>query len=188
MRFVFCPMCVAKLEMSISQFEHVERLSCPKCGFIDYNNSRPTVSALILNDKNEVLLVRRAWHPFQGYLDVPGGFLESGEHPHHGLIREIKEELNADISFDKIPFTMECDVYDDLLKDVNFASKGCPTLNIFFLTKLVGSSPRVNDRELAGMEWIDMKTVIEILDKVAFKSNQVALIKLHNHLFGVKNV
>jgi len=42
-------------------------------------------------------LVRRVLEPFKGYWDLPGGFLEEGEHPLDGLKRELHEETALDI-------------------------------------------------------------------------------------------
>jgi ADP-ribose pyrophosphatase YjhB (NUDIX family) len=42
--------------------------------------------------EGQLLLVRRAIEPYYGYWDIPGGFLEAGEHPEAGAIREMEEE------------------------------------------------------------------------------------------------
>ena len=55
--------------------------------------------AIILNEKNEVLLLKRM-HPqkdFSGYWGFPGGALEGFEEPFDAAIRETKEETNLDI-------------------------------------------------------------------------------------------
>lgn len=39
---------------------------------------------------------RRAREPHRGQWDLPGGFLESGEHPEAGLVREMREETGLD--------------------------------------------------------------------------------------------
>ena len=43
-----------------------------------------------------VMLTRRAREPQAGWWDLPGGFLEPGEHPEAALIREVREELGVD--------------------------------------------------------------------------------------------
>jgi 8-oxo-dGTP diphosphatase len=48
----------------------------------------------------KVLCTVRGIQPYEGKLDVPGGFLLNGEHPIDGLKREIKEELGIEIDVD----------------------------------------------------------------------------------------
>jgi len=39
-----------------------------------------------------LLLVKRGVEPYKGCWDIPGGFLEAGEHPEDGAVREGQEE------------------------------------------------------------------------------------------------
>jgi 8-oxo-dGTP diphosphatase len=49
---------------------------------------------LIVED-DRVLLVRRAQEPWRGLWELPGGFVEVGEHPAAAARREIAEELGV---------------------------------------------------------------------------------------------
>jgi mutator protein MutT len=55
------------------------------------------VNAVILNEKEEVLLLRRADGKFKGCLTMPGGKVEPGETLSEAMIREVKEETNLDV-------------------------------------------------------------------------------------------
>ena len=60
---------------------------------------RNAVKACIINNKNEVLLLKRRKNdPTRpDTWDVPGGRLELGENPINGIQREVKEETNLEI-------------------------------------------------------------------------------------------
>lgn len=55
------------------------------------------VAAIIIKNK-QVLAAQRGYGEWQGWWEFPGGKIESGESPQAALKREIKEELDADIS------------------------------------------------------------------------------------------
>ena len=45
---------------------------------------------------HDILLVTRGHDPFEGKLAFPGGFVNYGEDPIHGCIRELKEETELE--------------------------------------------------------------------------------------------
>jgi 8-oxo-dGTP diphosphatase len=85
-----CPRCGGALAGDRS------RLECGACRFVVYASSKATAGGLCVAD-GSVLLARRAHEPFQNYWDIPGGFLEEGEHPLEGLKREIHEETGLEV-------------------------------------------------------------------------------------------
>lgn len=92
--FKFCPYCgnVNFLWNKINSF------FCKNCKQKFYINMAAAVVAVIYNDNGELLLTRRKHNPFAGLLDLPGGFVNLHETAENAVIREIKEELNIDVS------------------------------------------------------------------------------------------
>lgn len=97
--FKFCPACATALIDGQEAEEH----HCPSCERKWYVNAAPTVGAAILND-GRALITKRGSEPERGRFDIPGGFLEPGEHPIDGLRRELREELQVevDVSMDDV--------------------------------------------------------------------------------------
>ena len=87
-QFVFCPVCGSK-RFEINNFKSKK---CQDCGFTYYANPCAATAAFILNDRQELLVVRRAKEPAKGTLDLPGGFVDMYETAEEGMCREIKEE------------------------------------------------------------------------------------------------
>ncbi len=78
-------------------FRQNNSIICNNCGFRFYLNSAAAVALLILNDKGELLLTKRAFDPEKGKFDLPGGFVNTGERAEDAVKRELKEELNIDV-------------------------------------------------------------------------------------------
>ncbi len=78
-----------------------ERLVCPDCGHIDYENPKIVVGSVIAN-AGQVLLCRRAIEPRRGFWTLPAGYLELGETIEEGAKREAWEEARARIVLDGI--------------------------------------------------------------------------------------
>lgn len=55
------------------------------------------VGAVIENENGNILVTQRGYGEFKGLWEFPGGKIKENEKPKDALIREIKEELDADI-------------------------------------------------------------------------------------------
>ncbi len=67
------------------------------------------VSAAIIIKDGKVFVTRRGYGEFKDMWEFPGGKLESGETGEMAIIREIKEELDADIIIDESLCTIDYD-------------------------------------------------------------------------------
>ena len=88
--YKFCPMCTSRLETQ--HIEGRDRLRGPECEWINYRNPLPVASALVVNKKGELLLIKRGVEPAKGCWALPGGFIEVDETPEEAGERELFEE------------------------------------------------------------------------------------------------
>jgi len=56
------------------------------------------VVAAIIRDKDRIFATQRGYGEFKDGWEFPGGKIEEGETPENALIREIREELDTEIS------------------------------------------------------------------------------------------
>jgi len=78
-----------------------ERLVCPDCGFIDYQNPRIVVGA-VCTWEDQFLLCRRAIEPSLGKWTFPAGFMELNETVAEGAAREAREEAGVEVEIQDI--------------------------------------------------------------------------------------
>jgi len=93
-RFLFCPSCGEK-SLAV---DSVKSFLCTACGFKLFINCAAAAMALIHDDQGRLLVTLRRNDPARGSLDLPGGFAEPGESIEACLIRELKEELNLNVT------------------------------------------------------------------------------------------
>ena len=126
---------------------------CPSCGRSWYRNSTPAVGAAIVRD-GKALVTVRAGEPEKGRIDLPGGFLEAGEHPEEGIVREAKEELGVEIELVGPPI---------LLATHTYGSNETYVLAIGFRANIVEGEPDSTD-DVADTRWV----ALDELDDVDF--------------------
>ena len=67
------------------------------------------VVAAVIKDGDRILATARGYGDFKGGWEFPGGKIEPGETPQEALAREIKEELDTEISVGDLIDTVEYD-------------------------------------------------------------------------------
>lgn len=85
----YCPRCGTSLVDAV-RFGRMRR-TCPHCEWVFFPD--PKVAAAVLIEQDErVLLVRRAIEPQKGRWTLPVGFVDAGEDPARAAERECQEE------------------------------------------------------------------------------------------------
>ena len=67
------------------------------------------VVAAVIRRGDAVLATQRGYGEWKDWWEFPGGKIEPGETPEEALVREIKEELDADIEVGKLLHVVEWD-------------------------------------------------------------------------------
>jgi 8-oxo-dGTP diphosphatase len=78
-----------------------QRPTCQTCGWIYFADPKVAVAVLIEN-QNQVLLVRRANDPQRGLWTLPAGFVDAGEDPIQAGERECFEETGLRVKITKL--------------------------------------------------------------------------------------
>lgn len=92
--YKFCPHC--RTPLVERERGGSVRAVCPaaECGFTHWNNPVPVVAAIVERDGHVILVQSRGWP--EHFYALVAGFLERGESPEHGILREIREELGVE--------------------------------------------------------------------------------------------
>ena len=106
------------------------------------------VTAAIIIKDGKVFATQRGYGDWKGWWEFPGGKMESGETPQEALIREIHEELDAEIEIGKLLDTVEWDYPAFHL-----------TMHCFLCT-LISESMHLNEHEDAA--WLSAETLYSV--------------------------
>ena len=121
-----------------------------------------TTDAIILDENNDIVLIKRKNNPYKDHWAIPGGFVEIGESVEESCIREAKEETNLDVEIISL-----IGVYSRPNRD----PRG-HTVTVAFLTKPVSGELRADT---------DAKEVKKINIS---KSNNIDLAFDHNEIMA----
>ena len=102
------------------------------------------VAAIIIKD-GKVFATQRGYGQWRGWWEFPGGKIEGGERPQEALVREIREELDAEIEVGDLLETVEWDYPDFHL-----------TMHCF-ICSLLSESLHLNEHEAAT--WLTKETL-----------------------------
>ena len=105
------------------------------------------VAAIIIRD-GQVFATQRGYGEWKGWWEFPGGKTEPGEGLEEALVREIREELNAEISVGELVDVVEWDY---------------PTFHLTmhcFLCTLISGTLCLNEHEAAA--WLTADTLMSL--------------------------
>jgi len=156
--FRFCPVCGGTLESRLLKAGDPERLVCQSCEFVFYLDPKLAVGTIITDDRNRVVLVKRAIEPGYGKWVFPGGYVDRGEEVQMAAIREAREEAGLDVRIDRL-----INVY---------SYHGRTPVIIVYAATMIGGCLECDDEGLEARFFEDNEIP---WDDLAFRSTQEAL-------------
>lgn len=146
-KFRFCPVCGSV------HFEENNAASkkCASCGFTYYFNPRGATVALILNERNELLVARRAKDPAKGTLDLPGGFIDSNETAEMAVAREVREETGLTVDSARYLFSLP-NIYPYSGMDIH-------TIDLFFRCEVSDYKALRAMDDVGALYWIPLNEI-----------------------------
>ena len=112
----------------------------------------PTVSAVIFNPENKILLCRS--HKWDDKFVIPGGHIETGESMEEALRREIKEETGLEIRNIELVSLKECIHSDSFHEKRHF-------IFIDYTCRTDSSEVTLNE-EAQEYRWVDLEKIDEL--------------------------
>ena len=125
----------------------------------------------MVGDDGRVLLARRRHEPFANLWDLPGGFLEEGEHPLDALHRELREETGLGIEPGRL-IGIWMDRYGS-------DPEAAATLNLYWTAQITSGDPVPAD-DVSELRWFDPDE-LPAADEIAFHLPQVLSAWRHEH-------
>lgn len=121
----FCPWCGTGLH--VSRHGGLERPACPACAFVHWGNPTPVVAAIVEVPEGVVLVRQASWPP--KLFGLVTGFLEAGETPEAGCLREVKEELSLDATLVRLVGAYAFEMRNELIVAYHVKAQGTPVLS-----------------------------------------------------------
>lgn len=145
---IFCHFCGGRLTKKFH--EGRTRLFCDDCRSPIYENPVPANCLVTVDDLERVLLVKRSVDPKRGFWCLPGGFMEMGETPEAGALRELMEETGLSGKIDRL-----------LGVTVNPSPRYDTVLMIGYLVRSYNGAPIAGD-DADAVGWFAQKDLPEI--------------------------
>lgn len=150
--FHFCPRCGSN-GFSV---DAEKKFTCAACDFVFYINACGTVVGVVNASGGRIVLTVRDHEPAAGTLDLPGGFIDLHETAEEALRREMREELNLDVTQSTYICSMpNLYVYKDILYH---------TIDFFYLCQVsnldeIQSREEVRDIRIVKLMEIDLNEI-----------------------------
>jgi ADP-ribose pyrophosphatase YjhB (NUDIX family) len=138
------------------------------------NPSASTV-AIIVDEMDRLLVVRRSKEPAKGTLDLPGGFCDCYETGEEGVRREVMEETSLSVNETRYLFSLP-NMY-------HYSGLDIPTLDLFILCKVketTGAKAMDDAGEVLWLPWQDVNAADFGLKSISLGVARLLKMRLFN--------
>ncbi|EKD44034.1 MAG: hypothetical protein ACD_72C00021G0002 [uncultured bacterium] len=149
----FCSNCGEKFEKKSETF-----YLCPKCDFRIFLNPKPGTGAIIINNKNQILMTKRSYNPGKDKWGIPGGFINPGESAPEALTREIREETGLELN--------NFEYFGSYAGDYPYKNINYKVVNTYYLVKIskdidVDLSDEATEYKFVDIDQIRIEDVVD---------------------------
>lgn len=109
------------------------------------------VAAAVLRKRGRVFATQRGYGPYKDYWEFPGGKIEPGETPEEALRREIREELDTEVSVEEKLAQVE---YDYPEFHLSMGCYSCTVVSGSLTLKEHESARWLRTEELEDVDWL----------------------------------
>jgi 8-oxo-dGTP diphosphatase len=151
----YCTKCGSKLTIKNDR-EDKQRPHCDNCGWIYYKNPVPAAACVILNENNQIVIIKRRFEPHAGEWALPSGYIEIDQTPAEAAVAEMYEETSLVGKVDTFLdyFVGSSPIYESII-------------SFGFLMKVEGGSLQAGD-DAVEARYVD----IDKLPEIAFDSHK----------------
>lgn len=146
-------------------------------------NDLPICRAIIPDQRDKVLVVRRKYGFFAGKWELPGGRVNSGEDLLSGLIREVKEEVGMTLDPNKVDRLFWIQIIDER-KKVPFSLEQPEIRQTLYLSRSLNDPEVVLGNEHDRLKFISAGSFDE--DYSDNKFTGFTLSALSSYFYGIR--
>jgi 8-oxo-dGTP diphosphatase len=163
--YQFCPCCGTALRCQ--ELHGRERLVCPVCQFIFWQNPVVGVAVIILRD-DHIVLARRARGAYKGAWCIPCGYVEYDEDVRQAAQREFQEETGLLVEVGEVYAVHS-----------NFHNPASHSVGIWFRGIVLSGTLRPDD----DVDQVAYMSLHHLPDNLAFPTDRLVLAQLQREFF-----